>query len=81
MTVASVASRSASVRVPPVLSTMSDSVRLAVALVRVETSSLPVIVMVTSFAVPSALSTVKLSVSGVLLVFSPCTVGLSFLSV
>ena len=44
-------------------------------------SLLPLIVTVTSFAVPSALRTVKLSVSGVLPVLSACTAALLLLSV
>ena len=62
-TVAAVASRSVRLRVPPVDSTALVSLRLAVALVSVETSSLPVMLTVTVALPPSVVATVKLSLA------------------
>ena len=80
----SVASRSpVTVGVPSVaLATPPASMTVPMLVpVIVAASLLPLIVTVTSFVVPSALRTVKLSVSAVLLVLSACTVGLALFSV
>ena len=62
-TVASVASRSVTVSVPLVLSTAFVSVRFFVSLVSVDTSSLPVMLIVTVAVPPSVVDTLNVSVT------------------
>ena len=63
------------VSVPPVLSTASVSLRLTVALPSTAASLVPVMLTVTTWAVPSSVVTVKRSAGKVWPAPSACTAG------